>query len=122
MFLFTVCIHFNAIENFLIFILFGRCWTYDINLLSYLLRLTLMNLQNRIALLLSLAWIPHWMKVRMLVYIHRPMCPLLSFICKMSSLQSFVSTISTWWSTFHPSYHYISLYYVHPCSDDNYVQ
>ena len=122
MFLFTVCIHFNAIENFLIFILFGRCWTYDINLLSYLLRLTLMNLQNRIALLLSLVWIPHWMKVRMLVYIYRPMCPVLSFIYKMSSLQSFVSTISTWWSTFHPSYYYISLYYVHPCSDDNYVQ
>lgn len=83
-------LHFDAIENFLIFKLFSRCWTYDINLLSYLLRLTLMNLQNRIALLLSLVWIPHWMKVRMFVYIYLPMCPVLSFICKMSSLQSFL--------------------------------
>lgn len=83
-------LHFDAIENFLIFKLFGRCWSYDINLLSYLLRLTLMNLQNRIALLLSLVWIPHWMKVRMFVYIYLPMCPVLSFVCKMSSLQSFL--------------------------------
>ena len=81
---------FDAIENFLIFKLFSRRWTYDINLLSYLLRLTLMNVQNRIALLLSLVWIPHWMKVRMFVFIYLPMSLVLRFICKMSSLQSFL--------------------------------